>query len=72
MSNFKFSLALENSAFAGYVTEKIMDSFLARTIPVYWGAPDVALDFNRDAFINLADYPNFDAAIDFYVRLGTR
>ena len=70
MRGFKFSLDLENCASAGYVTEKIMQSFMAHTIPVYWGAPDVALDFNPDAFINLADYPNFDAAIDYMCALA--
>ena len=52
----KFHLAFENSSAPGYVTEKILHAFAARTIPVYWGAPDVVEDFNSKAFINCHEY----------------
>jgi hypothetical protein len=52
----KFNLAFENSSYAGYATEKILHSFYARTIPVYWGSPTIDLDFNPDAMINWHDY----------------
>lgn len=28
----------------------------APTVPIYWGAPDVDMDFNPAAFINVSDY----------------
>lgn len=41
-----------------------MDAFYSDTIPVYYGSPTVAEIFNKNAFINVADYPSFDAAIE--------
>lgn len=34
---YKFSIACENSWYRRYTTEKIITSFLACTVPVYWG-----------------------------------
>ncbi len=47
----KFSIAFENAAYAGYTTEKITDAFMAGTIPIYWGDPDIIKHFNSKAFI---------------------
>lgn len=52
----KFNLAIESSSYAGYVTEKILQAFYARTVPIYWGSPTVEMDFNPDAMINWHDY----------------
>jgi len=48
----KFSIAYENSPSKYWVTEKIMDAFLAGSLPIYWGALKVTEDFNEKAFIN--------------------
>ena len=37
LSEYKFSIAMENSNGDGYVSEKIVDSFLSGTIPIYYG-----------------------------------
>ena len=60
----KFTLCFESTNHYGFVTEKIMDAFYSDTIPVYYGSPTVAEIFNKNAFINVADYPSFDAAIE--------
>lgn len=59
-SRHKFSIAFENGAQPGYTTEKIVDAFAAKTIPIYWGNPDIAKDFNPKSFINYWDYGNLD------------
>ena len=46
LSSYKFSIAMENSNGDGYISEKIIDSFLAGTIPIYYG------DYLIDEFIN--------------------
>lgn len=53
--NYKFSLALENSKISGYTTEKIIDAWAAKTIPIYWGNPDIVKEFNPAAFINITN-----------------
>ncbi len=63
ISQGKFHIAFENSSTPGYVTEKIMHAFAARTIPIYWGAPDVAEDFNPKSFINCHEYASVDEVV---------
>ena len=50
LSSYKFSIAMENSKADGYVSEKIVDSFLAGTIPIYYG------DYMIDEYINPKSY----------------
>jgi len=61
MSQFKFNICFENCAFPGYVTEKIFDSFLSGSIPVYYGAPNI-LDFvPENTFIDYRKFGNPEA-----------
>lgn len=64
LSHYKFTIAMENSCSAGYITEKIMDPFLVGSIPIYHGSPDIADYFNPKAFVNCHDYANFNAVIE--------
>ena len=50
LSHYKFSIAMENSEGQGYVSEKILDSFMAGTIPIYYGG------YTIDEFINPKSY----------------
>jgi hypothetical protein len=45
---YKFSIAFENSSTPGYSTEKIIDAYCALTVPIYWGDPEIARDFNPE------------------------
>jgi len=61
---YKFSLAFENSLYKGYTTEKIIQAFAAKTIPIYWGNPDIGNDFNENAFVNCHRYATWSEVID--------
>lgn len=50
LSSYKFSIAMENSEGDGYLSEKIIDSFLSGTIPIYYGS------YMIDEFINPKSY----------------
>ena len=50
LSHYKFSIAMENSDGDGYLSEKIVESFLAGTIPIYYG------DYFLDEYINPKSY----------------
>lgn len=52
----KFVIAFENTSTPGYTTEKIVGAFAAGAIPIYWGNPDIAKEFNQDSFINCHDF----------------
>lgn len=60
----KFAIAFENTSYEGYCTEKLMEALVAGTIPIYWGDPNVAKDFNPEAFINAHDYKTFDEVVE--------
>lgn len=63
-SRCKFSIAFENSSTPGYTTEKIVQSFAAKTIPIYWGNPLIERDFNPNSFINCHSFNSFEEVID--------
>lgn len=62
--DYKFSFAFENVAARGYCTEKILESFAAGTIPIYYGDETAVQDFNPKAFINCHDYASIDEVIE--------
>jgi len=63
MRRYKFTIAFENMSYRGYITEKLTDAFAARTVPIYWGCPDVAKEFNPSAFINCLDFSDFESVV---------
>lgn len=82
-SKHKFSFSFENSSYPGYSTEKLVQSFAAQTVPIYWGDPTITGTFNEEAFINCNNYTSWDEVLkavkhvdaddDLYARmLATR
>lgn len=51
MSAYKYHVAVENFQGPHHWTEKLSDSFLACTLPFYFGAPNAADYFPADSFI---------------------
>jgi hypothetical protein len=51
LAPFRYSVAVENSRHDHYWTEKITDCFLAGTVPIYWGAPNIKDYFPEEAMI---------------------
>ena len=64
MKPFKFNLSFENTNSDGYVTEKILHSLYAGSIPIYWGSSQAKKDFNPDSFIYHGDFKNDSDLID--------
>lgn len=63
-SRYKFTVAFESVDMRGFFTEKIVDAFLADSIPIYLGDPDIKEIFNEKAFINVNDFESFDAVLE--------
>jgi hypothetical protein len=53
----------------GYTTEKIVDAMRNGSLPIYWGNPQVGVDFNPRSFINAADFPSLRALADHVLRV---
>ena len=61
---FAVHVAIENVRRAGYFTEKLLDCFLLRTVPVYWGCPDLAaFGFDIDGVVFIDDGGDDEAAV---------
>jgi len=48
---YHFSVVIENCRDAGFFTEKLLDSLLCRSLPIYWGAPDIEHFFDPRGMI---------------------
>jgi len=63
--NHKFTICFENSEHPGYTTEKLVHPKLVDSIPIYWGNPEVARDWNTRAIISAYDFRSLDELVDF-------
>jgi hypothetical protein len=69
LKSYKFTICFENSEYPGYTTEKLIHPKLVDSIPIYWGNPDVAKDFNTKAFINAYDLKDLDELVSFIIEV---
>ena len=60
ISDYMFSVTIENDKYETYWSEKILDCFACGTIPIYHGSPDIDKFFNMDGIIILTD--DFDVS----------
>ena len=63
LKSYKFSISMENTEGNGYISEKIVDSFLARTIPIYYG------DYMIDEYINPKSFILIKSMKDLYNKI---
>ncbi|KAE9249870.1 hypothetical protein PF004_g3195 [Phytophthora fragariae] len=77
---YKFVIAFENSPVAGYVTEKLVNAFLAGSIPIYMGdSATVSGLFNPKSFIDCGQFESLrdcamyvvqvDDSLEIYTRM---
>jgi hypothetical protein len=57
--NSKFSIIIENSKEVNYFSEKLIDCLLTKTIPIYWGCPNIGDYFDINGFILFNDENDF-------------
>ncbi|MDA9534488.1 glycosyltransferase family 10 [Amylibacter sp.] len=51
LKSYRYSIVIENNSELDYFTEKVIDACLLETIPIYWGAPNIAKYFDTRGFI---------------------
>lgn len=69
LSKRKFNICFEAYQHPGYVTEKILHAFYARTVPIYWGSQTIDVDFNPRAFINANNYRSLGELADAVIAI---
>jgi hypothetical protein len=58
-----FNLCFENDLYPGWVTEKVLEAWLAGSIPLYWGIDSAGL-LNPKAIVNLSEFKDLNAFIE--------
>lgn len=64
-AQYKFAISSENASYEGYTSEKLLSSFQAHTVPIYWGNPDIENEFNEKAFINCNKFKDISDLIEY-------
>jgi alpha(1,3/1,4) fucosyltransferase len=62
---YKFTLAVENTIWPGYMTEKLADPMFADSIPIYVGDPQAQLSFDTDSYIDFARFSSMKEMLEF-------
>jgi len=57
--NSMFSIAIESSSEVNYFTEKLIDCLLTKTVPIYWGCPNIGDFFDTRGIIQFESYEDF-------------
>lgn len=66
LKNYKFTICFENAQnIEGYITEKIFDCFFASSVPIYWGAPNIAEYIPKECFIDFRDFNSYEELYTF-------
>lgn len=60
----KFTIACESISVPGFCTEKLTQPFMNDSVPIYYGNPDVDMEFNVKAFINMHAYESFEEGLE--------
>ena len=64
-SRYKFTLAIENAIWPGYMTEKLVDPMFANSIPIYVGDPQAQLSFDPSSYIDFTRFPTIKQMLEF-------
>ena len=79
LKSFKFSFAMQNhyhkednpihSNVSGLIDEKVIESLISGTIPLYYGNENVGSYLNNDAILNYHDFNDDEAFINEIIKI---
>jgi len=49
---FQYTITMENAQHNNYFSEKLLDAFATKTLPIYWGCPNIGEFFNKDGILH--------------------
>jgi hypothetical protein len=74
--NCMFHICIENIRQENYFTEKLMDAIVTKTVPIYWGCPNIEKYFDVRGLILVSDDDDIIKVVnalnpeDYYTRLA--
>ena len=70
MSAYLFALTFENCDNAvGYISEKILDAFMAGVVPIYWGAPNIDEHIPRSCYIDMTGFGSWEELYQYITNM---
>lgn len=69
LTRSKFTIACDSINYPGFVTEKILQPFQYHSVPIYFGSPTIAEDFNPQAFVWCQSEKDISETVDRVVEL---
>ena len=70
LEHYKFSIVIENDIDDFWYTEKILNCFATKTVPIYVGARKISERFNPAGIINLDDWNDIPSMVNFIYKTG--
>jgi hypothetical protein len=67
---YRFSIAFENETVEGYVTEKLINAYLAGCVPLYSGTEDAFEIFNKRSLIYVDDFDDMSSAASYILTVA--
>jgi hypothetical protein len=63
LAPYRFSVVIENVRERNYFTEKLIDAILCRTVPIYWGCPNIADLMDTSGMVICESFDDLQQAI---------
>lgn len=63
LAPFRYSIVIENVREENYFSEKLIDALLCRTVPIYWGCPNIGDFLDTDAMMICEDMADIQRAV---------
>ncbi len=64
LGDYRFTIAFENEEVVGYTTEKMIDAWLADSVPIYWGNPAADIEFPEGSYLSLYEAGTMSRLVD--------
>ena len=66
LKKYKFAICFENNSIdKGNITEKILDCFQAKVVPIYYGAPDIQEYIPESCYIDFRRFKNMESIYEY-------
>ena len=69
-NQYKFNFIIENVIVNNYISEKILDTFVSLSVPVYLGSPVIEKYIPKECFIDVRDFKNNDELMKYLENMG--
>jgi hypothetical protein len=56
LDEYQFHITPQNASHDNWFDDKIIDALMAKTIPLYWGCPNIGEYFNMDGILHFKTY----------------